>query len=260
MTDPLLSVRDLTIELTAQGRAQTILSEVSFEVAPGQIVGIFGESGCGKTTLGMALLNLLPGDRYCVRGSIRLAGEELRGLDERRMESIRGRRISMIFQDPALSLNPVLRVRTQLAETARAHGAALDAARLLESVGLRDSGRILNAYPHQLSGGERQRVAIALALACHPPLAIADEPFTALDAPRAAAIARLFAGLKEATGTALLVISHSPGVLARIADSILVMRGGRIVEQGPPRSVFGTPADPYTAALVAAAEGLPARA
>jgi len=250
----LLEVRDLTVELGSR----TILSGISFDVEARQILGIFGESGCGKTTLALALLNLLPA-HYRVRGSIRLEGQELLGLDERRMRPIRGGKVSMIFQDPAMALNPVLRVGRQLAEVARAHRAAYDAGQLLESVGLAPAARILKAYPHQLSGGERQRVTIAQALVCRPPLAIADEPFTALDPPRVVELAGLFASYRSATRTSFLVISHSPGVLARIADRMLVMRDGRIVEQGPPRQVFGTPADPYTAALVAAAEGLPAR-
>jgi ABC-type glutathione transport system ATPase component len=246
----LLAVRELTVEMGAR----TVLSGVSFDVEGGSVVGAFGESGCGKTTLAMALMGLLPADRYRVRGSVRLRGQELLGRGEREMERIRGAAISMIFQDPALALNPVLRVRDQILEVTRAHGVACDAAGLLESVGLAGSKRILNAYPHQLSGGERQRVTIAQALACRPPLAIADEPFTALDAPRVVELAGVFQRLKS-TGTSFLVISHSPGVLARIADRTLVMRDGTIVEQGPTRSVFGAPTQEYTATLMAAARG-----
>lgn len=260
MPDCLLEARDLTVEMDAGEGVRTIVDGVSFAVEAGKIVGLFGESGCGKTTLALALLNLLPRDRYRARGSVRFRGEELLGVDERRMQAIRGAEISMIFQDPALALNPVLRVRRQLAEVARAHGVAAEPARALELAGLPASPRILAAYPHQLSGGERQRVAIAQALICDPPLAIADEPFTALDAPRVAALAEVFSARKRDAGTSFLIISHSPGVLARIADTTLVMRGGRIVEAGPTRRVFGAPADPYTAALVAAAEGLPGHA
>lgn len=257
MPPPVLQVRDLTVKLLTPGGARAILSEVSFDLMEGEITGLFGESGSGKTTLALALLRLLAPEHYRVRGSVRLRGEELIGLEERRLQAIRGAAISMIFQDPALALNPVLRVRDQLAEVARAHQAPLDAADLLETVGLPAPERILRAYPHQLSGGERQRVAIAQALVCRPALAIADEPLTALDAPRVVELAGLFTRLKETAGTAFLVISHSPGVLARIADRTLVIQAGKIVEEGATRRVFASPADPYTAALVAAAEGLP---
>jgi ABC-type glutathione transport system ATPase component len=234
MADALLEVRDLTVKLAGGGNPRTVLDGVSFRLEPNEITGLFGESGCGKTTLALALLNLLPG-RYRVRGSVRLNGQELIGLDERRMQAVRGRAISMIFQDPALALNPVMRVRDQLAEIARAHQVKCDGAELLTRIGLPNAARILTAYPHQLSGGERQRVTIAQALVCRPALAIADEPFTALDAPRVVELARLFT---ELTGTSFLVISHSPGVLARIAVRVLMMQSGRITEEGSPRQVF----------------------
>ena len=255
MPQPLLVVDGLTVDLTSETQRRAVLSGVSFEAEEGAIVGVFGESGCGKTTLALALLNLLPPDRYAVRGSIRLRGRELLGLSEREMTPLRGAAISMIFQDPMLALNPVLRVRDQVAEVARAHGITADVGSVLKLAGLTPTARILKAYPHQLSGGERQRVLIAQALVCRPPLVIADEPFTALDAVRVVELAALFRQLKETTGSGFLVISHSPGVLARIADTVLVMRAGRIVEHGPPRRVFGAPADPYTASLLAAAEG-----
>src|SRR4051812_34312233 len=251
MSQALLQVRDLTVELRNCG---PVLSGISFEIHAGEIVGIFGESGCGKTTLALAILNLLPENRYKMCGSICLRGQDLAGLGERAMQPIRGRVISMISQDPMLALNPVMRVRHQITEVLRAHRAAGDAASLLELAGLTPSDRILEAYPHQLSGGERQRVTIAQALACRPALVIADEPFTALDAVRVVELAALFRELKEKIGVSFLVISHSPGVLARIADSVMVMHNGRIVEQGPPSAVFGSPKHPYTAAVRAAAE------
>jgi peptide/nickel transport system ATP-binding protein len=236
MADALLEVRDLTVKLAGADAPRTILDGVSFHLKENEITGLFGESGCGKTTLALALLGLLP-ERYRVRGSVRLNGQELIGLGERRMQAVRGRTISMIFQDPALALNPVMRVRDQLAEIARAHRVAWDAEALLASVGLPTASRILTSYPHQLSGGERQRVTIAQALVCRPALAIADEPFTALDAPRVVELARLFT---ELTGTSFLVISHSPGVLARIAGRVLMMQAGRLTEEGPPRQVFAS--------------------
>ena len=251
MSQALLQVRDLTVELKNRG---TVLSGISFDIQAGEIVGIFGESGCGKTTLALAILNLLPRNRYTVRGSVRLRGQELAGLSERAMQPIRGAVISMISQDPMLALNPLMRVRQQITEVLRAHRAAGKAASLLELAGLCPSERILEAYPHQLSGGERQRVTIAQALACRPALVIADEPFTALDAVRVVELATLFRGLKEKIGSSFLVISHSPGVLARIADSVLVMQDGRIVEQGTASAVFGSPKHPYTAAVLVAAE------
>ena len=257
MPDALLQVRDLTVELRGMG---AVLSAVSFDAAEGAIVGLFGESGCGKTTLALAILNLLPQGSYSVRGSIRLRGQELVGLRDPAMERVRGGVISMIFQDPILALNPVMRIRDQVNEVVRAHDGSGDAASLLNLAGLPPSRRILDAYPHQLSGGERQRVLIAQALAGRPSVVIADEPFTALDAVRVVELALLFRELREKTGTSFLVISHSPGVLARIADSVLVMQAGRIVEQGPPDVLFRAPAHPYTAAVLAAAERMAPRA
>jgi ABC-type glutathione transport system ATPase component len=249
MPEPLLQVRDLRVTLSS-----TILDGLSFEIAAGAITGLCGESGCGKTTLALALLRLLPG-KYRVEGSIRLGGQELTGLPERDMRRVRGARIAMIFQDPMLALNPVLRVRGQVRETMRAHGIKRRPEEALELAGLEPSARILRAYAHQLSGGERQRVLIAQALACRPELVIADEPFTALDLPRVVELAALFGELKRNTGSSFLVIGHNPGVLAHLADSVLVMHAGRIVEQGPVRRVFGAPAHPYTRQLVAAARG-----
>jgi ABC-type glutathione transport system ATPase component len=246
MPEPLLQVRDLAVELD-----RPIVSGVSFAIEPATITGLFGESGCGKTTLALALLNLLP-DHYRVRGSVRLRGRELLGLSERELRRIRGAEISMIQQDPALALNPVLRAGRQVQEVLRAHAAKADVRHLFELAGLAPSPRLLSAYPHQLSGGERQRVLIAQALACGPGLVIADEPFTALDVLRVLELATLFRDLRERTGASFIVISHSPGVLARIADTVLVMREGRIVEQGPPERVFRSPAHAYTASLLAA--------
>jgi ABC-type glutathione transport system ATPase component len=253
----MLQVRGLTVELLGAG---PIVADVSFEVEQGKVVGVFGESGCGKTTLALALLGLLSPAQYRVRGSVRIRGRELIGLPEREMEPVRGALVSMIFQDPMLALNPVLRVSRQIREVTRAHGVRLDPEALLDMAGLPDPPRILRAYPHQLSGGERQRVHIAQALACKPSLVIADEPFTALDPVRVVELAALFRRLREKTGTSFLVISHSPGVLAGLADSVLVMQHGRIVEQGSPQRVFRSPEHPYTMSVIAAAQGIANRA
>ena len=237
---PLLQVRGLTVDLiSARNAAVPVVSEVSFQVDAGSIVGLFGESGCGKTTLALALLNLLPAPRYRVRGSVQLRGFEVLSATERQLERIRGAEISLVFQDPLLALNPVLRVRDQVAEVMRAHGRQDSLESLFGLVGLAATPRMYDAYPHQLSGGERQRVVIAQALACRPALVVADEPFTALDATRVVELSSLFRELREKLATSFLLISHSPGVLARTADQVLVMEAGRIVERGTPRQVFG---------------------
>jgi ABC-type glutathione transport system ATPase component len=235
-----LLVRNLTVDLVSvRNSTVRVVSEVSFQVDPGTIVGLFGESGCGKTTLALALLNLLPASRYRVRGSVQLGDFEVLSASERQLQRIRGAQISLVFQDPLLALNPVMRVRRQVAEVMRAHGCRDGIERLFDLVGLPATPRMFDAYPHQLSGGERQRVAIAQALACRPALVIADEPFTALDAIRVVELSALFRELRDKLQTSFLLISHSPGVLARTADQVLVMQAGRIVERGAPRQVFG---------------------
>jgi ABC-type glutathione transport system ATPase component len=249
---PLLEVRELSVELRDERRR--IVSDVSFEVAAGEIAGLFGESGCGKTTLAHALLGLVPPERFAVRGSIRFRGAELR--NARSFEQIRGGGIALILQDPLLALNPVLRAGDQVAEVVRAHrslsGSELrsEVESLFRLVGLGDSARLRQAYPHQLSGGERQRVLIAQALAGRPSLVIADEPFTALDPVLVVEMCDLLRRVRETLGTSFLVIGHDPGVLARLADSVHVMRAGRLVESGAAPRLFRTPADPYTADLL----------
>jgi len=221
--EPLLEVRRLHVDLIPQ---RGILREVSFDIPTATIAGLSGDSGSGKTTLALALLKLLPPVRYQVAGQVLLRGRDLLALDENALESVRGAQISMIFQDPLLALNPVLRIGRQIAEILCAHHTEGDPAELLELAGIVMPERILAAYPHELSGGERQRVTIAQALACRPALIVADEPFTALDAPRVVELAGLFRSLRDRLGTSFLVISHHPGTLAIMADRLLVLRDG----------------------------------
>ncbi|HWC96683.1 MAG TPA: ABC transporter ATP-binding protein [Candidatus Sulfopaludibacter sp.] len=223
----LLQVRDLNVALDRSA----VVSGVSFDLAAGTITGLFGESGCGKTTLAQALLKLLPTPRYRTTGRVEFEGRNLLSLSERQLQPIRGARISMVFQDPLLSLNPVLRVHTQVREVARAHDASPP-----ELPDVRD------AYPHQLSGGERQRVTLAQALACNPSLVIADEPFTALDPARVAELCATFRQQCRTQATAFLVISHDEAVLEALADRVLTMHAGRLVERGRPRVSSPAPA------------------
>ena len=225
--EPLLEVRDLSIRLLPD---RPILQGVSFDIPAGTIAGLSGDSGSGKTTLALALLKLLP-PQYVVGGQVLLRGRDLIALDEHALESVRGAQAAMIFQDPLLALNPVLRIRRQIVEILRAHRVEGDPARLLELAGIPDPGRILDAWPHQLSGGERQRVTIAQALACRPALIIADEPFTSLDAPRVVELAALFRRLRDQLHTSFLLISHQPGILAATADQLLVAGDGTLVRR-----------------------------
>jgi peptide/nickel transport system ATP-binding protein len=225
-----LHIRDLRIELST---GREILGGVSLEIAEGSIAGLFGPSGCGKSTLALAILGLISPPRYRVTGEILFRGRNLLALSERELAEVRGAQIALIFQDPLLALNPVLRVRMQLTEILRAHQVVRDPAELLALAGLSDTGRILAAYPHQLSGGERQRVTIAQALACRPSLIVADEPFTALDAPRVVELIALFRRLRADLGTSFLLISHTPGVLATAADQTYCLTGGRLEAAQP---------------------------
>jgi peptide/nickel transport system ATP-binding protein len=260
--EPLLQVRDLTVEVAAPASAGApggistwvpVVSGASFQIRAASITVLFGESGCGKTTLALALPGLLPGRRYRTHGSVKLMGREIAGLSRVELEPLRGAEIGFVFQDPLLSLNPFLRVRQIVGEAMRAHPAKAlgSVADTLELAGLEPSRRITDSYPHQLSGGERQRVAIAVALSCRPALIVADEPFTALDAPRVVELASLFEDLKRRLGVAVLLIDHSAAVAARIADEALVMYAGSIVERGAAGRLLREPLHPYTAALLA---------
>ncbi len=256
---PLLQVRDLAVgyQLDAQRRF-TVVDNLSFDIAAGQAVGLLGESGCGKTTLGLSLLRLLPAGGCVVRGTVIFRGIDLLALGEREIQRIRGAGISMIYQEPGMALNPVVRVGNQIAEVLRAHKPlSLERSRegakvLLTQVGFSADKHIEEAYPHQLSGGQKQRVVIAQAIACHPALIIADEPTTALDAVSQREILALLKSLQERLQLALLLISHDPGELEQVVDSILVMYAGRLVEEGPTQEVIQKPLHPYTRGLLQA--------
>ena len=232
------------------------LDGVNIEVRSGEIVGILGESGCGKSTLASALLRLLASHAKCEGGSILFCGRDVLNLSERELRAIRGREVSLIPQDPALSLNPVMTAGSQVGEVLRAHLPLNPQQRrervmeLCREVGFDQPQEIYSAYPHQLSGGQRQRIAIAQAVACRPALLIADEPTSKLDATLQAEIVALLSQIRRQHGTAILVISHDPTLFAGFADRIAVMYAGRIVEVGSSAEIFGRPLHPYTQALM----------
>ena len=233
------------------------LRDVSFEIPRGQVVGVLGESGAGKSTLAAALLGLLPVSARIESGSIKYLGRELTRLTEKQLQAIRGAELSLVFQEPALALSPVMRVGAQIANVIRAHRGwsrtrcRERAEKLMVEVGLSDAKRMYESYPHQLSSGEKQRVAIAEAIACEPAMLIADEPTANLDSTTAADVLALFQKLKARFGLAILFITHTPMLLSGFADRTMVMYAGQIVEQGPTREVLQRPLHPYTIALLA---------
>jgi oligopeptide/dipeptide ABC transporter ATP-binding protein len=262
VSEPLLSVHELrTWFFTDQGVARAV-DGVSFDVLPGETLGIVGESGCGKTVTSLSVLGLLPQPpaRMMEGSSVRFAGEELVGASERRLRALRGNDIAMIFQEPMSSLNPVYTVGTQIAEALRLHrgldrrAARAETVRLLEEVGIPEPARRVDDYPHQLSGGMRQRVMIAMALSCEPKLLIADEPTTALDVTIQAQILELLESLRTRRGMAVLLITHDLGVVAEVCDRVVVMYAGQVVETGSVFEIFRSPVHPYTRALL---ESLP---
>ncbi len=260
MTDlsaPLLQVRDLRVAFTRRGEPDTMAVDgVSFDVPPGQIVALVGESGCGKSVTSMAIMRLLPRRGNRVTGSVLMDGVDLLGLSESEMRERRGRDLSMVFQDPLSSLNPVVPIGVQVTEVLTRHrgmakkAARAEAADLLDRVGIPDPRRRLDSYPHQLSGGMRQRALIAIALACRPRLLIADEPTTALDVTIQAQILELLRELVRDTGAALVMITHDLGVVAGMCETVNVLYGGRIVERAQRHRLFGTPRHPYTNGLL----------
>ncbi len=254
---PILDVRNLkTVFRTRSGEVHAVNS-VSFDLKAGELLGVVGESGSGKSVTMMSLIGLLPSPPAEVReGQVNLGNMDLLKVDEDTLRAVRGARVGFVFQDPMTSLNPVFTVGWQIMEPLRKHmGLSKDAARdraveLLELVGIPDARARLRDYPHQFSGGMRQRVMIAIALACDPEVLIADEPTTALDVTIQAQILDLVKDLREKLGMAIIWITHDLGVIAGIADRVIVMYGGQIVEQAPVRELFGNPQHPYTRALL----------
>jgi ABC-type dipeptide/oligopeptide/nickel transport system ATPase component len=258
----LLEVQHLTVTFGSTGAAP-VVNDVSFAIAPGETLGLVGESGSGKSVTAFAILRLLQPPGHVTGGHIIFEGRDLLSLSERDMRSVRGARISLIFQEPMTALNPVMRVGDQIAEALTAHevsrtDAHTRAIELLEAVRIPDAARRVRDYPHQLSGGMRQRVMMAIALACRPPLVIADEPTTALDVTIQAQMLDLLRELQARYGLALLLITHDFGVIAEMADRVAVMRAGQIVEEGPVRQILRAPSHEYTRKLLAAVPGMSA--
>ncbi len=262
---PLLEVQGLRVHIPGPRGLVEAVDGVSFTVSKGELVGIVGESGCGKSMLALSIMRLVPEPGRVVDGRITLGGRDLLGLAERDMRSVRGGEIGMIFQDPSASLNPVMRVGRQVRETLEAHHAASGAkARqlavdMLRAVRIPDPETRSRDYPHQYSGGMRQRVVIAIGTANRPQLLIADEPTTALDVTVQAQIIELLRSMNEVTGTAIILITHNIALVSRFCTRVLVMYAGRIVELGPTLKVFENPRHPYTAALLKAVPRVEAR-
>jgi len=249
----LVQIRGLAVSFAGQ----PALRGIDLDVAPGEALGLVGESGCGKSVTWLAALGLLPG-KARVTGSVRLGGMELLGAKAETLEQVRGGRIAMIFQDPASSLNPVHRIGRQITEALSLHQglsgapARAEAKRLLDAVGMPDAQRRLDAFPHELSGGQNQRVMIAIALAGRPEVLVADEPTTALDVTIQAQILDLLQGLRREMGMALVLITHDLGVVSETCERVAVMYAGRIVEEAASGQIFTHPAHPYTQGLLGA--------
>ena len=261
---PLLDVQDLTVVFEGSRTTVTAVDHVSFQLAAGETLGLVGESGSGKSVTAFSILRLVQPPGRIVGGRVLFEGLDLLTLSEPDMRQVRGARISLIFQEPMTALNPVMRVGDQIAEALRVHGLAdagearARAIELLDAVRITEPARRVRDYPHQLSGGMRQRVMIAIALACRPPLIIADEPTTALDVTIQAQVLELLRELKERFNLALLLITHDFGVIAEMADRVAVMYKGQIVETGPVRQILRNPEHAYTRSLLAAVPGMKA--
>jgi peptide/nickel transport system ATP-binding protein len=254
----LLDVRDLTIAFRTQAGARPVVHGVSFQIAPGEVLGLVGESGSGKSATSLAILRLLAPSAVTT-GEVLFNGQNLLALPEDAMRAHRGREIAMIFQEPMTALNPVMRVGEQVAEAVRAHHPRMPRGevreRVLEAmhqVAIPDAARRMHEYPHQFSGGQRQRILIAMAIVNKPLLLIADEPTTALDVTVQAQILALLRDLREKHGLAMLFISHDLAVVSQTADRVAVMQQGRIVEEAPTATLFRAPQHAYTRSLLAA--------
>ena len=252
--DALLSVRHLTVEYTSEGEVIHAVNDVSFELEKGKTIGLVGETGAGKTSIAKAILRILPEPPARVKnGEIWFEGRELLGLKEEEMRKIRGKNISMIFQDPMTALNPIMRIGEQIAEVIRLHEkcgkaqSVQNAKEMLEMVGI--PGERYYEYPHQCSGGMKQRVVIAMALACAPDLLLADEPTTALDVTIQAQVLDMINELKERLNTSMIMITHDLGVVAQVCDSVAVVYAGEIMEYGTKEQIFDHPLYPYTKGL-----------
>ena len=252
-----LSVKDLVVEYTAEGQVIHAVNGVSFDLERGKTFGLVGETGAGKTSTAKAILRILPDPPAKIKGGeIYLDGEDLLKISEKEMRKIRGRKVSMIFQDPMTALNPIMKVGEQIAEVIKLHNditwreANERAVKMLETVGI--PGERFEEYPHQFSGGMKQRVVIAMALACSPELLLADEPTTALDVTIQAQVLEMITKLKEDFNTSMIMISHNLGVVAEVCDDLAVIYAGEIVELGSKEAIFDRPTHPYTQGLFAA--------
>ncbi len=258
MPAPLLEVNNLVVEFSTDAGVVRAVDDVSFSVAAGETVGLVGESGCGKTVTGLALLGLVPTPPgRLASGSIRLDGQELAGLDDSSWRSVRGRKVAMIFQEPMTALNPVFRIGNQMIDVLRQHQritrrqARAAAIEMLAKVGIPAPDKRIQEYPHQLSGGMRQRVMIAMALSCSPRLLVADEPTTALDVTTQAQVLEQMVRLQQEFGMSMILITHDMGVVAQSCSKAMVMYSGRVVEQAPVTELFARPRHPYTGGLLA---------
>ena len=254
---PLLSVRDLRVGFATEGGLLQAVEGVSFDLRPGEVLAIVGESGSGKSVTAQTIIGLTRSKNSRIEGSVKLDGEELIEADDATMRRLRGERIAMIFQDPMTSFNPVYRIGDQIIEAIRAHKGNVDKGQarqgvveLFESVGIPNPERRVDSYPHEFSGGMRQRAMIAMALALEPEVLIADEPTTALDVTIQAQILRLLEDLNRERGLATILITHDLGVVAEVADRVLVMYAGRVVEEGTLDEIFYDPQHPYTWGLM----------
>jgi peptide/nickel transport system ATP-binding protein len=252
-----LKVGDLRIGYRSVGSTPwQAVDGVTFDIAPGEVLGVMGESGCGKTSIALAVLGLLPKDRTEISGSIVFRGQDLLEMDERSLRRIRGAEISMVYQEPGIALSPLMPVGAQIAEVVHAHRewrwkqCRAEACSMLARVGLPSTDRIFSAYPHQLSGGQLQRVVLAQALVCRPSLLIADEPTAALDARSQADFVALLRELNQQLNISILLISHTPEIQASLADRVLVMKDGQIVEQGRFEELYWNSSQAYTKTLL----------